>query len=122
MKPVWAETLRLDVVEVDGYPCVRLTGEGEQCGADTLERAFETLIRRGMTRVVLDTRDVRFLDPQCYEALESVVHKLEATGGLLVVVDQSLPVERTLKLLDVERLAPVVPTISQATTYLDWHE
>lgn len=122
MKQLWEETLQLAVREVEGYPCIHLSGEGEACGAGALEQAFEALIGQGQTRVVLDTRGVRFLDPRCSDAIARIVQRLEAEGGMLVVVDQSLPVERTLKLLEVERLVQVVPTVGQATTYLDWHE
>jgi anti-anti-sigma factor len=122
MKQAWSETLRVEVSQIDNYPCVRLTGEGEGVGARLLERTLRRLIEGGHNRLVLDTRDVRFLDQRCYEALEAVVRMLEEEGGRLVVVDQSLPVERTLKLLHVERLAPVVNSISQATSYLEWRE
>lgn len=122
MRRLWDETLQLEVREVEGYPCVHLSGEGEACGAGALEQTFEALIGRGQTRVVLDTRDLRFLDPRCFDAIARIVERLTKAGGMMVVVDPSLPVERTLKLLDVERLAHVVPTVGQAATYLDWHE
>jgi anti-anti-sigma factor len=122
MRKAWSETLQVKVEQVEGYPCVRLTGEGECAGAEVLEGVIQGLLDDGQHRVVLDTRDVRFLNQRCYEALEAAVRNLEEEGGLMVVVDQSLPVERTLKLLDIERLVHVVPSVSQATAYLDWHE
>ena len=50
------------------------------------------------------------------------LQRLEEEGGLLVVVDQSLPVERTLKLLDLAQTVHVVPGVRQATAYLDGYD
>jgi anti-anti-sigma factor len=122
MKQAWPTVLEVSVGEVDGYPCVRLSGEGERQGAQEVAHTFERLIGQGRTRLVLDTRDLRFLDPRCCAMLETVVQRLADEGGLLVVVDQSLPVERALKLLSLEQMVHVAPSVSQATTYLDWHE
>ena len=122
MRRAWSKALQLELSEVDGYPCIRLAGEGECRGAELLEQALDHVIAQGHQKVILDTRDILFLDPVCYEVLASAIQRLEREGGLLVVVDQSLPVERTLKLLNLEQLVHVVPAVSQATTYLDWHE
>ena len=38
-----------------------------------------------------------------------------------MIVDQSDPLERTLKLLNLNALAEAVPTVSQASSYLSWN-
>jgi len=116
-----ADTLQVDVVRTAGYPCIRLSGEGDSEGSRLLQGALQHLIESGCCRMILDTRDVRYLDLHCLETLKDGLCMAEDGGGLLVIVDQSLPVERTLKLLDVERLIPVFPSVSQAAAYLDWH-
>lgn len=122
MKQAWAETLQIAVDAVDDYPIVRLAGECEAHGAQHLESVFARLMEQGHTRLVLDTRDVRFIEPECFGVLERVVEALDRLDGSLVVVDQSLPVERALKLLNVDSLAHVVPTLAQAAAHLDWQD
>ena len=119
MRPTGEERLELGLEYVDGYPCVRMSGESGREGAGVLRDTIQTLLNEGHTDLVLDTRDLRFLDLRCCSVLEEAAERLEEEGGQLVVVDQSLPVERTLKLLSVEHRVQVLPTISQATHYLD---
>jgi anti-anti-sigma factor len=122
MKQAWLETLQIAMDEVHGYPIIRLEGECEARGAQTLEETFSRLMRQGHRQLVLDTRQVRFLDQECFAAIERLADKLQEADGHLVVVDQSPPVERALKLLNVGSVAHVVPSLGQAAAYLDWQD
>lgn len=114
----WGNTLELEVEEAAGFPSIRLHGEGERRGAARLRELAEELIRNGKTDIIVDARGVRFLDPDSAEALSAVMARLEEEGGALVIIDQSQPVERALKLLGMEQLAHVVATPEQAVRYL----
>ena len=59
-----------------------------------------------------------YLDNSCSQALTGAVEQVRAAGGECVIVDQSDPLERSLKLLNLGQLVQAVPTISQASTYL----
>lgn len=119
MKQVWCDTLEVEVDEKEGYPCVRLHGEGERHGAARLTEAIEQLIGAGHTDVIIDARSVRFLDPDCAQALQAAMERLQEEGGTLVLVDQSPPVERALKLLGLDQHAHVASTLSQAVHFLE---
>lgn len=119
MKPVWCDTLEVEVDEQEGYPCVRLHGEGERRGAARLTEEIERLIGAGHTHVIIDARGVRFLDPSCAQALEAAWERLKEEGGTFVLVDHSPPVERALKLLGLDQLAQVASTPSQAVRFLE---
>lgn len=119
MKQVGYDTLEVVVDEQEGYPCVRLHGEGERRGAERLTRVIEGLIGAGHTHVIIDARGVRFLDPYCALALQSALERLQEEGGTFVMVDQSPPVERALKLMGLEQHAHVASTLSQAVHYLE---
>ena len=121
MKQALPNQLEFEVGETAGYVCVRVQGEGEPQGARRLETALTELISEGHRHVILDMRDIRFLDPVSCDAIKSALERAEEEGGRFVVVDQSLPLERALKLLGLDKLAHVVPTISQATRYLSAH-
>ena len=121
MKQALPNQLEFEVGETAGYVCVRVQGEGEAQGARRLEAALNELIGKGQIHLILDLRDIRFLDPVSCEAIKSAMERAEDEGGCIVVVDQSLPLERALKLLGLDKLAHVVPTISQATRYLTAH-
>ena len=114
--------LQVDVLQMEGYPCIRLRGEGGCDSAPTVSRVFERLMDSGYRRLMLDMREMRFMEPGCYEALKDAVLTVDDQGGVLAIVDDGLPVERTLKLLDLDRLAHVVPSPTQAAAWLSWHE
>jgi anti-anti-sigma factor len=117
-REVWTDSLELEIQEAAGYPCIRLLGEGERGGAERLRQAIESLIEEGRPEVIIDARGVRFLDPDSAEVLAGVMERLEEAGGALVIVDQSKPVERALRLLGMEQLAHVVSTPEEAASYL----
>jgi anti-anti-sigma factor len=106
--------------EIGGYPCVVLRGECDSELASRLTQRLDQLIRRGCRGLMVDTREVRYLDNSCYQALTGAVEQVRAAGGECVIVDQSDPLERTLKLLSLGEHVRSVPTVSQATTYLRW--
>jgi anti-anti-sigma factor len=121
MKQALSEQLEVEVGQTAGYPCIRMVGEGEPQGAQRLEQALAEIATAGHARLILDMRDVRFLDTACCEAVKAAVERAEEEGGCVVVVDQSLPLERALKLMGLEKITHVVPTLSEATRYLAAH-
>src|SRR4051794_35111155 len=56
------ETLDLEVVQASGYPCVRLSGEGNCDGSLRLSETLAHLVESGYRRLVLDTRELIYLD------------------------------------------------------------
>jgi anti-anti-sigma factor len=116
--PPYSPAMALDVV--DGFPRLRLCGECGNSTASKLQKQLDALINAGQLYILLDTRDVIYLDPSCFQILSDAIERVRAAGGSFVIVDQSPPVERILKLLNLEALSRVVPTTSQATAYLRW--
>src|SRR6476619_7058995 len=114
----WPSAVELD--EVDGFPRLRLCGECGSVTAGQLQTRLNGLIDDGRLQILLDTRDVSYLDPACYAILTDAIARVRAAGGSVVIVDQSPPVERILKLLNLEAESQVVPTTSQAVGYLRW--
>jgi anti-anti-sigma factor len=110
----------VELDEVDGYPRLRLCGECGSTTAGQLQQRLNGLIEGGRLQILLDTRDISYLDPTCHAILADAIDRIRAAGGAFVIVDQSPPVERILKLLNLEAQSQVVPTTSQATTYLRW--
>lgn len=106
--------------EIDGYCRVVLRGECDSGLASRLTQRLDQRIRDGCRGLMVDTREVRYLDNSCYQALTGVVEQVRAAGGECVIVDQSDPLERSLKLLNLGALVKAVPTLSQASTYLRW--
>ena len=106
--------------EIDGYSRVVLRGECNSGLATRLRQRLDQLIRGGCRGLMVDTREVRYLDNSCYQALTGAVEQVRAAGAECVIVDQSDPLERSLKLLSLGERVRSVPTVSQATTFLRW--
>jgi anti-anti-sigma factor len=115
---VCSSTLHLEIQEAAGFPSIKLHGEGEHRGAEQLKEAVDELIRSGRTEVMIDARNLTFLDPESAEVLSAAMEQLEEQGGAMVIVDHTQPVERALRLLGLEQLVHVVRTPEQAARYL----
>ena len=122
MKQALEEQLTVEAAQVGDFPCLRLRGDADRAGARLLREALSGLLALNADRALVDTRNLRFLDLHCCKVLEEAAARFQERGGVLVVVDSSLPVERTLKLLDVEHLVPVLPSIPQALDLLEQYE
>ena len=119
MRDCWSDTLDVEVTEESGYPCLHLSGEGERAGAGRFTRIAEALVDAGHTQLILDARGIRFLDPECAATIEALRQRLEEEGGALVIVDRCQPVERALKLMGLDLVTHVVPSLSQAVCCLE---
>jgi anti-anti-sigma factor len=110
--------MRLD--EIDGFPRLVLRGDCNSRLAVLLEQGLDQLLERGCRGIVLDTREIRYMDQSCSSALTQAIERLRAAGGDCVIVDQCDSLERSLKLLNLGSSVVAVPTLSQASTYLRW--
>jgi anti-anti-sigma factor len=106
--------------EIEGYPRVVLRGECNSKLAACLDQRLDQLLHSGCRGFMVDTRGLRYLDGSCCQALSGAVERVRAAGGECVIVDQSDPLERALKLLSLGQSVEAVPTVSQAATYLRW--
>jgi anti-anti-sigma factor len=109
---------RMSLDLVGGYPRLTLHGECGAKAATELNERMERLISHGYLSIMLDTRDVSFLDGEFHDTLVRTIARVREAGGAFVIIDQSPPVERILKLMNLEQLSCVVPTVGQAATYL----
>ena len=110
--------MKLD--EIDGYPRLVLRGECDSGIAAWLDQRLDQVIEAGRRGLMVDTREVRYIDGHCCRALVGAIERVRAAGGECVIVDQSDPLERSLKLLTFGDMAMAVPTVSQASSYLRW--
>jgi anti-anti-sigma factor len=119
MQPRQTTRLGLTPDQLRGYPCVRLDGEGDGASAARLRAALHRLVEHGHMKLMLDVRGLRFFDLHCSEVLEEFAEQFVGAGGSLVLIDDSLPLERALKYPDLEELVYVAPTPTQAAACLD---
>jgi anti-anti-sigma factor len=79
------ETLTLERGRDDGVPVLRLRGELDRLNVDMVEAAIRELAAETTTRLVLDVRDLEFIDSAGLRTL-SRAHNLLAEGGHALVV------------------------------------
>ena len=88
---------------------VALSGELDLATADTLRSCLAPLVQGPSSpeRLVLDLRDLTFLDASGISSLLVVQRALDSQGGRLVLRSPSRLVRRVVKVLDLEQVLPV---------------
>jgi anti-sigma B factor antagonist len=91
---------------------VRVTASGEldMAYAERLCSEVEALLERGFTDVVIDLRELTFIDSSGIQALLTCDRRARQAGGRLFVALAVGPVSRTIELCGVRDLLDVAPS------------
>lgn len=89
---------RVDIVPENGAVVVALSGELDLASADVLEREVRRLRLAGSNHVVVDLRDVEFMDSTGLRLLISLRNTAKREGHGMVVVPGSRQVQRIFDL------------------------
>ena len=83
-------------------------GELDIATLPEFEQAVTRMRAQGLERMVIDLRQLEFLDSMSIELLLRVHHELEGTGADLVVVRGPRAVNRVFDLMELERVLTLV--------------
>jgi anti-anti-sigma factor len=101
--------------ERDGIPIARVTGEIDLSNASDLARSLEKATQQLATGLVLDFTSTHYLDSAGVHFVFGVGRQLRDRGQRLVlVVPPGSPVEAVLRVVGIESLAAVAPTVDGA--------
>jgi anti-sigma B factor antagonist len=110
--------LNAGISEVKGSYVVTVAGECDMSTAPQLKDVLFSAVRASQDnppRLVVDFREVTYLDSCVYWVLASVGKKIAEKGGSAVlVVGAGQPIRRAVKLLQIERLMNLYPGIDEA--------
>ena len=87
---------------------VQVRGELDIATLPEFEQALTRMRSQGLERMVIDLRELSFLDSMSIELLLRVHGELEATGAELVVVRGPRAVNRVFDLMELERVLTLV--------------
>jgi anti-sigma B factor antagonist len=97
-----------------GVPLVRVEGEVDLVSARELEGKVRQALRSEAGGLVLDLRQVTYLDALGIQALLNAGRLAKRQGKRLVLVDRVRPMRRELAACMVHRLVMIFPTIEHA--------
>ncbi len=104
MAPTRLET---EVVESSDWTMVVLDGEVDMASAPQLQHVLGGLLEAGARRVMVDLRQVSFMDSTGLTALFRAHEAMAAAGGELVVVCGAGPVRRVIEVSGVAGVVPI---------------
>ncbi len=91
-----------------------LPAEIDMASADRVSRQFGAAFAPGVKTVIADMTATRFCDSSGISVLVRAHKQAAANGSQLRLVVHSTVVLRSLKLVQVDYLVPIYPTLSQA--------
>jgi anti-anti-sigma factor len=106
--------LEVAVSRTDGAQVVRLVGEFDLAGVDAFETELQRNPRSGEGTVVLDLRELTFIDSSGLRAVLMVDREARAGGGQCLIVKGPDRVNRVLELTGVEQRLEFVDRVPTA--------
>jgi anti-sigma B factor antagonist len=100
--------LHVNAERVGSDALVAVEGELDIATLPELERAVTRMRSQGLERLVIDLRQVSFLDSMSIELLLRLHGELTATGASLVVVRGPRSVNRVFDLMELDRVLTLV--------------
>lgn len=96
------------------WAVVDVEGEVDLFTAPRLREAVYGLTDQGHLRVVLNLRDLRFMDSTGLGVLVGVLKRLRDNDGTLVLAEPQHSVQRILSITGLDDLFPTQPTVEAA--------
>jgi anti-sigma B factor antagonist len=98
----------IDAERVGSDALVKVEGELDIATLPELERAVTRMRSQGLERLVIDLRELAFLDSMSIELLLRLNGELTAAGASLVVVRGPRAVNRIFDLMELDRVLTLV--------------
>jgi stage II sporulation protein AA (anti-sigma F factor antagonist) len=108
------EPLRVESAITDGVSVVTVTGEIDHTSVGPLVQALDLGALGSRPRVIIDMRDVTFMDSSGINVLLAARLDLASTDGWLRLAGARDSVMRTLGIVGVDTLIPCYPSLREA--------
>jgi anti-sigma B factor antagonist len=97
------------------YVIVELSGEADATNSDALREILDAEIRRQPRTMVLNLRELRFMDSTALHVILRASRTLDRNGCILAIAAPCEAVAKVLKLTATDQLIPVYANVSDAT-------
>ncbi|MCC2667880.1 MAG: anti-anti-sigma factor [Armatimonadetes bacterium] len=95
---------RVETVSVEGALRIRLVGECDIYTASNIQEHLQSLLDRGLTRIIFDLEHVRFLDSSVLRIFLDARQSLRPSSGEVVLLCRPGFVRRLLTLLELDKV------------------
>lgn len=107
--------MKVTVINIgNGILKVVLNGSMNEPGVLEVESQFYEIMKLKMTKVIIDLKDVNFLNSRGIRFLIFAAKLLHEKGGKLVLVNPPAAVEETMKTVAVDTIVPIAPDLNTA--------
>ena len=100
------------------YVIVELSGEADATNSDALREILDAEIRRQPRTMVLNLRELRFMDSTALHVILRASRTMDRSGCILAIAAPCEAVAKVLKLTATDQLIPVYANVSDATAQL----
>ena len=97
---------------------LRLAGEINLNTVPILEDSLTAALQRG-GHVIVDMKDVRYIDASLYQMLLRLRERRPTLPQRLVLVGLTPPIQQTVRILGLQRVADITATVESAKRWLD---
>lgn len=109
-----SQTLRSVRTRLNGATILSVQGEVDLANAASLRTELTSAIQTGTRLIVVDLTDLRYIDSSGINVLLDTHRAFAKDGSAIVLVVGSSMIQRTFKIVGLEQLMPMYPTVETA--------
>lgn len=103
---------------VEGIPVVKVVGDVDILTSDRFREVVLQLISEGNNRLVIDLREVGFLDSSGLMVLIQALHRTRQAGGGLALADRTQPLRPVIRVTGLSKTFGIYPEPEDAARSL----
>lgn len=108
------QTLHAVRTRLNGAIILSIQGEVDLANAASLRTELTSAIGTGTRLIVVDLTDLRYIDTSGINVLLDTHRAFAKDGSVIVLVVGSSMIQRTFKIIGLEQLIPMYPTVETA--------
>ena len=100
--------------KVDGFTVVAIAGEIDLNSSPQMRKAFGELIDKGTTKVIVDLKQVSYIDSSGLATLIEVMQKIKKNRGAMSLVNMSDKIRNLFEITKLDKLFSIYRTQEEA--------
>jgi anti-sigma B factor antagonist len=111
--------IQTEIGHENGIVILAISGKIDSFSLDDLNAAFNTVMKKGGKKILLDMKGLRYINSKGIGSLISFLKWVEKIGGAVRLADVHSNIKETFQILGLERVLPLYDSLAEAMESFD---